>query len=270
MTNISQPKLSIITPSYNQSDFLEETICSILDQDYHDLEYIIIDGGSTDSSVEIIKRYDEHIAYWVSEPDNGQTHAINKGLKRATGDIIAWINSDDVYVPGAFERVAKAFYENPDADIIYGDGLLIDSNGNRIKRRYGINFNYNMWFYGVVEPFQPEVFYRRRAIEKAGLLDESFHMMMDREWWIRMARCGCRFHHIPELLGALRRHDDAKSSKHKKINDEDRWRIHNMYWEGFRFNDLRLHKIHWRIISLYYRAYRQLLKLKERGRFDFL
>lgn len=262
------PKISIITPSYNQDQFLEATILSILEQSYPNLEYIIIDGGSTDGSPDIIKKYEKDLYYWVSENDRGQTHAINKGLQRATGDILAWLNSDDVYLPGAFEKVVKAFEENSDADVIYGDGLLIDENGKRIKRRYGIGFNYNIWFYSVAEPFQPEVFYRRRAIEKAGLLDESFHMMMDREWWIRMARCGCKFVHIPEPLGALRVYGDRKSAKFKKLNDEERWRIHDIYWEGFRFNSLKLHKIHWRILSYYYRAYRQMLKLRERRTID--
>ncbi len=262
-------RISIITPSYNQGEFLDSTINSVLEQGYPDIEYLVVDGGSQDNSIEILTKYECKLAWWVSEKDCGQTHAINKGLIRASGDIIAWINSDDVYLPGAFKKIATAFEENPDADIIYGDGILINENGIQIRRRHGIGFNYNIWFYSVIEPFQPEVFYRRRVIEKAGPLDESFHMMMDREWWIRMARMGIRFMHIPEPLAALRVYKGRKSDTMKDINDQERWRIHDMYWEGFKFKNLRLHKIHWKIISSYYRIYRQFLKLKERNTMDF-
>lgn len=242
----------------------------MLDQNYPNLEYIIIDGGSTDGSVEIIKKYENYLTYWVSEKDRGQTHAINKGLGRASGDVIAWLNSDDVYMPDAFKKVAAAFEAIPDADVLYGDGMLIDQKGQQIKYRPGISFCYKIWLYGVAEPFQPEVFYRRRAIEKVGLLDESFHMMMDREWWIRMARCGCKFVHIPEPLAALRVYNERKSNSQRKLNELERWRIHDMYWEGFRFRNATLHKLHWSVVSCYYRLYRQILKIKERKTIDWL
>ena len=119
-------KISIVTPSFNQGQFLESTILSVLDQDYPDLEYIIIDGGSTDNSLEVIRKYTDRISYWVSEPDEGQSHAINKGWSMATGDIIAWINADDVYCPGAFSLVAKAFENNPDAVMVIGSGSSYD------------------------------------------------------------------------------------------------------------------------------------------------
>jgi len=261
-------RISIITPSYNQCQFLESTIKSVLEQGYPELEYIVIDGGSDDNSIEILRKYEDKLAYWVSEKDRGQAHAINKGLRKATGDILAWINSDDIYFPGAFEKVEKAFEDNLHADVIYGDGVLIDEQGKHIKTRYGIGFNYTVWLYGVAEAFQPEVFYRKSAIDKSGLLDESFHMMMDREWWIRMARCGCKFVHLPEKLGALRVYGERKSTKYQKLNDADRWRIHDLYWEGFRFKNLKMHKMHWRILNYYYRVYRQVLKLRERKVID--
>ncbi len=259
-------KISIVTPSLNSGKFVEDAILSVLNQCYGDFEHIIIDGGSTDNTLEVLKKYPHLI--WISESDNGQSDAINKGLERATGDILALINSDDMYLSGAFNKAAKFFKAHPDADVLYGDSLWIDEHGYQIKRRYSINFNFNMWFYGVIEPLQPEVFYRKRAIGKAGLLDETFHMMMDREWWIRMAKCGCKFIHIPETLAALRIHDGQKSKRFRKINDKERWRIHDMYWEGFRFRNPKMHIIHWRVLNFYYRAYRQVLKLRERHVID--
>jgi glycosyltransferase involved in cell wall biosynthesis len=262
-------KISIITPSYNQEHFLEATIRSVLDQNYPNFEYVIIDGGSTDGSVEIIKKYERYLAYWVSEKDRGQSHAINKGLELVSGDIIAWINSDDVYMPDAFKKVVEAFRQKADADVLYGDGVLIDKEGQQIKCRPGISFRYKIWLYGVAEPFQPEVFYRREAVKRAGLLDESFHMMMDREWWLRMARSGCTFVHIPEPLAGLRVYDERKSNSQRKLNELERWRIHDIYWEGFRFRNVTLHKLHWTILLYYYRLYRQLLKVKERKTIDW-
>lgn len=117
----SWPRISIVTPSYNQAEFLERTIFSVLNQNYPKLEYIIIDGGSTDGSVEIIKKYDKYLTFWVSEKDNGQADAIRKGFARATGEILAWINSDDTYLPGTFLKVAKAFIKNPKVDLIFGN-----------------------------------------------------------------------------------------------------------------------------------------------------
>jgi len=125
-------KISIITPSYNQGQFLEETIISVLNQDYPNLEYIIIDGGSTDKSVEIIKKYEKYLTYWVSEKDRGQTHAINKGFIKSSGSILNWLNSDDLLVPGAINSVSKAFSKHSEADFCFGDFSIIDTQSNTI------------------------------------------------------------------------------------------------------------------------------------------
>ena len=127
--NNQYPKISIITPSYNQGQFLEETICSVLDQGYPSLEYIVIDGGSTDNSGEIIQKYAPHLAYWVSEKDSGQVEAIQKGFDRATGDVVAWLNSDDVYMPGTLDKIGAAFHDM-DTAFVYGNCELTDSRGN--------------------------------------------------------------------------------------------------------------------------------------------
>jgi glycosyltransferase involved in cell wall biosynthesis len=123
---VNTPKISIITPSFNQVEFLERTIRSVIDQDYPNIEYIVIDGGSTDGSVDLIKKYEHRLAYWVSEMDRGQAHAINKGLERATGDWVAWQNSDDTYYPGAFSQLIKAAQDNCNAKLIIGNMNLID------------------------------------------------------------------------------------------------------------------------------------------------
>jgi glycosyltransferase involved in cell wall biosynthesis len=250
--------ISIITPSYNQGQYLEETIQSVITQNYPNIEYIIIDGASTDNSIEIIKKHEQFITYWVSEPDNGQAHAINKGLKKATGDIIAWINSDDIYFPNAFLKINEFFQNNPTADIVYGNGVWIDRESKIIKRRKNLPFHYKTWFYGMADPFQPEVFYRIKVLDVAGFVDKSFFMMMDREWWIRMANKGLNFKYIATELAALRKYNDTKSAKFAKQNRHERWRLHGMYWKGFKFKRLMLHKIYWQVLNYYYRTYRQI------------
>ena len=132
------PLVSVVTPSYNQGQFIEETILSVLKQDYPRIEYMVIDGGSNDGSVDIIKKYENSLAYWVSEVDNGQSHAINKGWSKCNGEIIAWINSDDTYViPNAISEVVKGFQQNPEWAMLYGDSWYIDEHSNIIKEREG-------------------------------------------------------------------------------------------------------------------------------------
>jgi len=129
----SYPKISVVTPSYNQAEFLERTILSVLNQNYPNLEYIIIDGGSTDGSVEIIKKYEKYLAYWVSEKDRGQAHALNKGFEKSTGDLIGWQNSDDIYLPGAFFKVAEAYKKKPNYDVYFGSVYFVDRDDKIIR-----------------------------------------------------------------------------------------------------------------------------------------
>ncbi|MEB3211902.1 MAG: glycosyltransferase family 2 protein, partial [Leptolyngbyaceae bacterium] len=175
------PRISIITPSYNQGHFIEETIRSVLLQSYPNLEYIIIDGGSSDNTVEIISKYASHLAYWVSEPDRGQSHAINKGLARATGEIIAYINSDDYYLPGSFRKIAEYYNNHPETDLIHGRCRYIDEMGNKVGEQFGNIQTFeeiiDLWgvWWNKRQFVQPEVFWSRRIFEKIGLFNESLY-----------------------------------------------------------------------------------------------
>lgn len=189
------PKISIITPSYNQASYLEQTIQSVLDQGYPELEYMIIDGGSTDGSVEIIHKYAHRLAYWVSEPDSGQSEAINKGFHRATGDIVAWINSDDFYLSGTFFRVAEELAD-PSIDGVYSDCPIVDSSGMQIGCFKGDYFSWERLLEKNMLP-QPTVFLKRKILEQVGLLDTDLNYVMDLEWWMRMAVLGKNLRYLP-------------------------------------------------------------------------
>ncbi len=188
------PKISIITPSYNQAEYLEQSIQSVLEQGYPNLEYMIFDGGSTDGSIEIIRRYEKHLAFWESAPDNGQSHAINKGLRRASGDLVAWMNSDDYYLPGAFAAVADKYLETAAGGenapgFYFGAGLRVDRDGQRIGDFWPHTpvFDYGALIYGYDYILQPTVFIRRSALDAVGLLDEGLEYCMDYDLWIRLA-----------------------------------------------------------------------------------
>ena len=209
------PRISVVTPSFNQGRYLERTIQSVLDQNYPNLEYIIIDGGSTDESVDIIKKYDPHLAYWVSEPDAGQSNAINKGLTRATGTILAWLNSDDYYLPGAFGAIAEASLAHPDAGVFVGIGEVVDTSGKclyRVEAPPAIRLEtlYN-WLDGG-DFIQPSCFFRHTAWHAAGPLDASVHIAFDVDLWLRMAKTGCAFLTIDRLLSQALSHPNAKTT----------------------------------------------------------
>jgi GT2 family glycosyltransferase len=201
--------VSIITPSFNQARYLEETIRSVLDQDYPKLEYIMVDGASTDGSVAIIHKYADKLAWWVSEKDSGQAEAINKGLSRATGEIVAWLNSDDTYLPGAISAAARAFEENPDAVLVYGNMLAVDENGETINfLRYDQLALNDLLCFEIIG--QPAVFFRRGALEKAGNLEPAYHFLLDHHLWLRIALQG-RILYVDETWAAARFHAEAKN-----------------------------------------------------------
>lgn len=204
------PKISVVTPSYNQADYLERTIRSVIDQNYPKLEFIIIDGGSTDGSVDVIKKYEKYLTYWVSEPDNGQSHAINKGLKLATGDWVAWQNSDDIYYAGAFNAVANATLKYPDVDLIIGDMNLIDQDDNIIRDLHFVTPSYNaMVAEGMVLSNQA-AFWRRSVHKAIGMMDESMHLGFDFDWFLRLTK-HAKATSVNQCLGAFRIHGMAKT-----------------------------------------------------------
>lgn len=204
-------KIAVITPSFNQGEFIENTIQSIIAQDYSSLEYVVMDGGSTDNTLEILKRY-EHCLTWVSEPDKGQSHAINKGICRTTSDIIGWLNSDDLYYPHTLKKVCQFFSENPDIDVVYGDAHFIDRNGKILYPYPTENFRIER-----IKSFcfisQPAAFFRRRVIERFGFIDESLNFCMDYEYWLRLAISGAKFVYLPEVLAGTRVYPETKTSR---------------------------------------------------------
>ena len=181
------PLVSIITPSFNQARYLEATINSVLGQDYPRIEYIIVDGGSTDESAAIIKKHEGRIAWWVSEQDKGQTDAINKGFNRATGDILAWINSDDTYNPGAVSAAVKYLIEHPEVAMVYADCNFIDENDKVIGKFNAAQTDYRRLREGYVHIPQQTMFFRAKYWKELGPLDPSFYFAMDYDLWTRIA-----------------------------------------------------------------------------------
>jgi glycosyltransferase involved in cell wall biosynthesis len=205
----TQPLVSIVVPSFNQASFLEATVDSLLSQDYPLLEAIVVDGGSTDGSLEILRRYGPRLSRWISEPDAGQADAINKGLRMATGEIVAWLNSDDLYLPGAVSAAVRALETHPEAVMVYADGVLIDEEASLLDwhryRQYGL---LDLLSFDVL--LQPTVFIRRSALEKVGLLRQDLHLILDHELWIRLAAHGPLLH-VPTYWAAERTHPQAKT-----------------------------------------------------------
>ncbi|MBI5304105.1 MAG: glycosyltransferase [Chloroflexi bacterium] len=203
------PRVSIVTPSFNQGAFIEETIRSVLLQGYPNLEYIIIDGGSTDDTIAIIRKYERWLAYWVSEPDCGQVDAVDKGWAKSSGTILAYINSDDTYLPNALANVMLAFAENPGAAAVCGSELVIDTSGIVITERFIESVTLNSLLHFNFVP-QPSIFLRRTAFEQAGGLDLNFQVAFDYELWTRLVRYG-GFHCITTTLATTRWHSSAKT-----------------------------------------------------------
>ncbi len=205
-----QPLVSIVTPSFNQAQFLEQTMRSVLEQDYPNIEYLVADGGSTDGSADLIKKYASKLVWWVSENDSGQAEAINKGLARAKGEFVAWVNSDDYYMPGAVSQAVQALKQNPQAGFVFGNVRVVDKDENVLNQ-----LTYQSWGLADLMSFkiigQPGVFMRRSVLEKAGGgLDQSYHLLLDHHLWIKIARqSGMQY--IPKLWASAHYHEDCKN-----------------------------------------------------------
>lgn len=215
MVQSETPRISVVTPSLNQRAFLEEAITSVLDQGYPNLEYIIIDGGSTDGSRELLERYASHLTDWVSEPDGGQSHAINKGLTRTTGELVGWLNADDFFLPGAFNAVAEAFLDMEDRSSVgffFGRGLRTDRDGNQIGAfwPHPPAFDLSALHFGFDYILQPATILVRSALKEVGFLDETLNWCMDYDLWMRL---GGKYRAIPldHPMAASREYDQTKS-----------------------------------------------------------
>ncbi|WP_080056067.1 glycosyltransferase family 2 protein [Spirosoma aerolatum] len=207
------PKLTVVTPSFNQAHYLERTILSVLNQKYPNLEYFIIDGGSTDGSLDIIKKYEPYLAGWVSEKDRGQTDAINKGFRQATGDYVAFQNSDDVFAPNAFSRVAEAWRNAPDTDVFFGDMYITDEDDVILEEMRAPDFCLACQIYEGMQVFNQSLFMRRTRLEQIGYLDESLRFVIDYEIVARLGvQADVRFRHVDGFWGGFRIQPDAKSS----------------------------------------------------------
>lgn len=214
------PRITIITPSFNQVRYLERTIRSVLDQNYPNLEYFIVDGGSNDGSVDTIRKYENRLAWWCSEYDKGQTNAINKGLRRATGEWIAWQNSDDIYYPGVFMDLANMANRYPKAGLIIGDIMLIDENDRPFRDIRYVKPTYNSLLAEGMVLTNQAAFWHRSLHNKIGLMNEELNYSFDYEWFLRLTKMANGVH-CKKIWGALRLHDDTKTSlKSKRFIDE--------------------------------------------------
>jgi glycosyltransferase involved in cell wall biosynthesis len=203
------PLVSIVTPSFNQAEFIEMTLQSVLRQAYEPIEYIVIDGASTDGSREIIEKYSDQLDFWISEPDQGQVDAINKGLQRASGEIVAWINSDDMYVAGAVQEAVTTLREHPNVGMVYGDGIMVNGSNKLLDlHTYRTYEALDLLCFDVL--LQPTVFMRREVLNRVGLLSTDYHMVLDHDLWIRIAAKGPILH-VPSYWAVERTHEKAKT-----------------------------------------------------------
>lgn len=226
--NFSYPKISIVTPSYNQGQFLERTILSVLNQNYPNLEYIIIDGGSEDESAEIIKKYKKYLSYWVREPDKGQADAIRKGFEKSTGDILAYLNSDDTYLPESLVKVAKVFRKNSNADLVFGNINFIDKADCLIGELRFTKFDFLDLIYEGGNLHQTGSFWSRKIYKKAGGINPDYRFCMDYDFFCRAAKKGTVIF-TRDYLANFRFHEKAKSSTIFEIGDVEHQKIKERY-----------------------------------------
>ncbi|NLE44832.1 MAG: glycosyltransferase [Chloroflexi bacterium] len=228
----TEPLVSIVTPSYNQAQYIEETILSVLNQDYSQMEYIVIDGGSTDGTVEILERYTDRLL-WVSEPDDGQADAINKGLEMARGDIAAYLNSDDVYRPGAITAVVQCFACRPEVGLVYGDCDVIDSTGQLLGTIAAPEPNLARLIHHAEFIPQPAAFWRRDVLDTLGGFDTTLRYALDYDFFIRVAQAFPALR-IPGTLAAFRLHSVSKTVSAEHAHWRESLLISRRYGSGWR------------------------------------
>lgn len=251
------PRITIITPSYNQGEYIEQTISSVLDQDYPDLEYIVMDGGSTDQTIDLLKKHEPRLI-WVSEPDRGQSHAINKGMQRATGEVIGYLNSDDQLMPGALLKVGRFFLDHPQAFWVTGKCRTVNSAEKDIRKP--ITLYKNFWLstrssapLSVLNYiYQPATFWRKGAMEKVGYFDESRYYAMDYDYWLRL-RKHYRLWILDENLACFRVHATSKGVTSAPAHFEDDLAVARMHISSGLI--LKLHALHNQLIVFSYRHF---------------
>lgn len=248
------PKISIITPSFNQGHFIKETIDSVLSQKYPNVEYIVMDGGSTDDTVSILKSYGKKII-WSSKKDKGQTNAINTGMKKATGEILAYLNSDDVYLPNTLHTVAEYFMSNPDAQWLTGDYFIIDEHGNKIQsliasyKKLLRNFPNKTTLTIANFIIQPSTFWRKPVMKKLGFFNESLHYCMDFEYWMRIIE-KYPLHILPNHFSLFRIHGNSKGGSLYKKQFLEEHTVVTTYTSNILLR--AIHKLHATLIVLVY------------------
>jgi glycosyltransferase involved in cell wall biosynthesis len=238
-------KFSVVIPSFNQAPFLPACLESVLSQSAPGagLEVLVYDGGSTDGSREIIERQAPRLAYWQSRPDGGQAAALKAGFERATGDVLGWVNSDDILLPGALAAAAAAFEANPGAPLIYGDAVWIDGQGRVIRPKREIDFDWGIFAYGYCYIPQPSAFFRRAAYQQAGGLDAELKCCMDSDLWHRLARPGPVVH-LPAFMSGLRDHPGTKTNQLKAVFAREHEILRSRYLKCGRTVYNALHVLH--------------------------
>jgi len=264
------PKISIVTPSYNQAAFIETAIRSVILQGYPNIEYFIMDGGSTDGSVDIIRQYEPWLAGWASEPDAGQSDAINKGWRMATGDIVAWLNADDFYLPGAFSLIAETFLHCDYARVFSGIGQIRDISGNVLfSKKQPSDFDpYAMLSACGAVPLQPSVFLNRRVLDEVGYLNEDLHYTMDWEYWVRIGLKYPRqcFVSINEALSVNREWDETKTHTGWKVICKEHRQVMDMLFAVLSDNEALQNIRHQAYRSSYLKEANLALKNRDIGR----
>ena len=259
MTDSSRPLVSIVTPSFNQARYIEATMQSVLSQDYSPIEYMVVDGSSNDGTVDVIKKYESKIAWWVSEKDRGQTDAINKGFARAKGEILAWLNSDDTYEPGAVSAAVKYLQEHPKVGMVYGDCNFINESGRVIGKFGAAQTSYRLLRQGYSHIPQQTMFFRADLWKQVGPLDPSFYFAMDYDLWTRIA-ARSEIKYVPQIWANFRLHTSGKTI----IADDRCWpemiRVH--YRDGGSFFSVIVAKYYIRklVAPIWNRRKRRMLK----------
>jgi glycosyltransferase involved in cell wall biosynthesis len=224
---VNLPKLSIVTPSFNQAQYLEQTILSVLEQNYAPLEFIIIDGGSTDGSVEVIRKYESRLAFWVSEKDRGQAHALNKGLEHATGEVVAYLNSDDLYLPGAFAAVINYFQDHPECDWLCGDTLMFGEGVAEVTVDTDVPRSAAHALSWAYTAPQPGMFWKRELLREG--FDDRWRYCFDHELYVRLLLAGHKCHHLPVTVAAYRLHPTSKTVAEGGLFDREFDQIAELY-----------------------------------------